>query len=219
MAYTPPATNAVNFDLTVYTAPATNAVNFDVQPNYSLVSKDIVASSSIEKPTIGQAHVLTSKAIVTSSPTIEKPTAGVASSADSLTALDIILSGLGIGKPVIGQVHALTSKTITTTPALDKSTIGQVYWLTAKDIETTANISKPILAQTHAIISDNLIMSALMIGKPTLRIHRENNTPNTVINQGMGNVIYARKSTVDISGTRIIQVPSSIPVEAEKVII
>ncbi len=46
MPYTPPALNAVNFELKAYTAPALNAVNFDYDPVAPTVSVPALASKA-----------------------------------------------------------------------------------------------------------------------------------------------------------------------------
>lgn len=158
-------TNAEN--ILLYTAESTTAsyrptlvVTYTVTD--ALTGKDVIAGSSIEKPTLGQKHTLTG-GNVSSIPSAEKPA----------LAQTHLLTGGNVSaipsaeKPTIGQMHTLTGSDIIAVPIAEKPDLGQEHPLIGNDVIASSSIEKPTIGQEHTFTGEDVI-SIPLADKPNL---------------------------------------------------
>jgi hypothetical protein len=127
-----------------------------------LTGRDVIAGSSIEKPTLGQKHTLTG-GNVSSIPSAEKPA----------LAQTHLLTGGNVSaipsaeKPTIGQMHTLTGSDIIAVPIAEKPDLGQEHPLIGNDVIASSSIEKPTIGQEHTFTGEDVI-SIPLADKPNL---------------------------------------------------
>ncbi len=131
-------------------------------------------SPTLDNPSIVQVHTLSAADISTGAPTLGQPTLQESSSEDNLEAVGITTGAVTLAAPEIGQVHVLAAgEIITGTPTLGEPLIGQSHALNAADISTgAATLGEATISQTHALIGIDLSAGAVELGETEIgQIH------------------------------------------------
>lgn len=136
-----------------------------------LTADDLVATSTLGTPSLGQVHALTADKLTAAS-VVGTPALG---QQHELTA-DAVAAITTLGTPALGQVHDLAADGLTATstvgsPALEEDEQSTTDDLTASKLTTSSTVGTPALGQVHALTAD-AITAASVVGSPSIgQIH------------------------------------------------
>ena len=114
MSYSPPANNAINFDVSAYTPPATNAIDFDIDP--------VSVATGTLTVTLGRVTLSGSGAVAVAGTLAE--TLGRVTLSGTATVTSPVIGTLAL---TLGRV-SLSGTAAVTTPAV-VSNLGAGMWL------------------------------------------------------------------------------------------